>query len=554
MDSVVIQVSGDESALVSRADQIEKEAWERNRAEEAELSKAAGKPIAVPLLEYGTPQEAKIVFERDRLADQYKEMRGLSVRPLLIPAMPSSQASQTYEQHPMNYRGFSNPSYRNSAIVPYFRTADNTIIPESLMKKFLDRVPSFRVGERLYMWRGSCYRYVNDNTAKSTIKLVLRDDLNIPNSDVVIGKVLSLLKIEAAIQANVENASGLVAVRNGVVDLNTLTPILASPTYRNTHFLDVEWPSDTNCPVFSATLQFMSGGDQEWVKRILEVIGYLLTADYTVKRFVVFQGPGDCGKSVLGNLIASFFSDDDVAALADHQFGNRFSLSAIANAHFSVCMDLPDGVLESKAVSILKQITGGDRVAIEAKGKDIFSDHIRCKVLFGTNNPIRLKRKDEAFANRLLLVPFYYSVPEEQRDHSLLDKLMQERPAILYHALAAYREVVKRGYKFTGEDRFGFRVDDIEVENGPEAYILPFVNEVCVKAYGLSIPSELLMHHFNAYCGSFGVSGYRNTAAFSRAFNRVTNGEFESKKQRFGDKNVNCYLGIDVQSNTYYAS
>lgn len=130
---------------------------------------------------------------------------------------------------------------------------------------------------------------------------------------------------------------------------------------------------------------------------------------------------------------------DDVASLSVHQFGERFALSALADHSINISMDLPNGIFDSRSVAVIKQITGGDSLSIEAKNRQPHSDHIRCKLLFGTNHSIELKVRDEAFSQRILLVPFCFPFPAAQQDFDLLDKLKQENGGVIYCALAAYR-------------------------------------------------------------------------------------------------------------------
>lgn len=130
---------------------------------------------------------------------------------------------------------------------------------------------------------------------------------------------------------------------------------------------------------------------------------------------------------------------DDVASLSVHQFGERFALSALADHSINISMDLPNGIFDSRSVAVIKQIAGGDSLSIEAKNRQPHSDHIRCKLLFGTNHSIELKVRDEAFSQRILLVPFCFPFPAAQQDFDLLDKLKQENGGVIYCALAAYR-------------------------------------------------------------------------------------------------------------------
>lgn len=279
---------------------------------------------------------------------------------------------------------------------------------------------------------------------------------------------------------------------------------------------------------------------------------YLLVPDYGAKKFVVFQGPGDSGKSVLGNLVASFFLPGDFASLTDFQFGERFALSSIANCQLCLSMDLADGVIDGKAVSVLKQITGGDALSIEGKGKDAYTDYIRCKLLFGTNNPIRLKSRDHAFANRVLLVPFFYPVPPERQDRGLLEKLKAERPAILYQALHAYHAVMDRGYQFTGEVRFGFTPSHIVLEENSANTMETFVTRCCELDKEVFTSSEALHNAYISFCDQVGFPAIADRASFSRALNACLCGKLRQDKKRVNGVPTNGYWGIKLKGEDIY--
>lgn len=552
--TTTIHVHNKEAELVRRANELEAQSWRRAREEEKEVYEKNQRKVSAPMIFFESAEEAEAVEKREALREEYQRKFQLTVKPFLVPVALPDPAVQPFNGGlgpPGNKRpappGGQFPP-QNGFFHPFDRKKEGPPIPEELKNRFLQMVPAYRTGERLHLWDNTHYRYFSDNEVKARVKSVLRDRIYIPNPTTLLNSVLALLKAEENILGEPDNYPHLVAVQNGELDLNTLTLHPATPTHFLTHYLDVWWGGPQPCPVFMAFLDRTTGGDPELRQRLLEVIGYLLVSDYRPKKFIVFQGAGDCGKSVLGNLIASFFERGDAAALADYQFGERFALSFIANARFCLCMDLFGGTIDAKAVSVLKQVTGGDMVSIEAKGKDAYSDHIRCKVLFGTNHPIQLKCRDQAFAKRLLLVPFLYPVPSEQQDRDLLTKLMAERPGILYLALNAYRDVALRGYQFTGEERFGFTVQQIVVEEPPPDSVALFCENCCTLTVDrVFTGTEALHRAYKTFCAANGLPTINNAAAFSRALKRQLCNQIQSDKQRVDGVSINGYWGIKLR-------
>lgn len=471
------------------------------------------------------------------MVQHYQQKNHLDEKPTIIPAdcslggqgITPSNFYPSYSDYPYRHKGYDPP------------------LPGDLVQEFLRMVPTFRNGERLYIWEGTHYRYFPDSEVKARINTVLANRLRVPNSTALLSNILGLLKAQEEILGTPDVLPYLVAVQNGVVDLRHLQLSPPNKEVFLTHYLDVPWQGEQPCPVFRDFLNHTSGGDPELAQRLLEIIGYLLVPDYGAKKFVVFQGEGDCGKSVLGNLISSFFRSGDYASLADYQFGDRFSMAAIANCHLCLSMDLSDGVIDSRAVSILKQITGDDPISIEAKGKDAYTGHIRCKILFGTNNPIKLKTRQQPFARRLLLMPFLYPVPEWKKDRNLLDKLKMERSGILYLALRAYCGVVAHGYHFTGEAKYGFTAEQIVLDKGPGDGVQLFADQCCVLMPDCFTPTEQLHNAYLVFCHQMGLDSISNRAAFSRALKLHFGDKIYLDKQRVGGTPLNGYHGIQLK-------
>lgn len=239
---------------------------------------------------------------------------------------------------------------------------------------------------------------------------------------------------------------------------------------------------------------------------------------------------------------------DDVASLSVHQFGERFALSALADRAINISMDLPNGIFDSRSVAVIKQITGGDSLSIEAKNRQPYSDNIRCKLLFGTNHSIELKVRDEAFAQRILLVPFCFPVPAAQQDFDLLDKLKQEKRGIVYCALAAYREVMRRNYQFTGEARFGFKLNDIQVPTQAVDKIPLFVDQCCVLDSAAFTSTSELHQAFEIFAQRMGISStFPDSPAFSRALRTHLAGQITARKKRVDGVPLNGYEGIRLK-------
>lgn len=539
MDRKIVTVHGDEAALIHAADRIEVEARARAEKREAEASQRYGKPLRDPMVFFKNEDQAKIIQERDALKEQYRQKMELAAPPILIPEVTVSTNSAPPQQTvriKAPQQNFALPEKK-----------DGPPLPEVLKSKFLQLCPAFRKGQQIYVWQGNYFEALSKTEVEARIRTVLGDQFFIPRPADLLSNVYKMLERDESLIGQPDSYPHLLAVQNGELDLRSMTLGPSNPAHHLVRYLDVPWSSPQPCPVFSLFLDQIAGGDSTLKQRILEVIGYLLVSDYGAKRFVVFQGPGDTGKSLLGNLISSFFPPGACASLSDFQFGERFALSFIARAQLCLSMDLAEGVIDSRAVAVLKQITGGDLLSIEGKGRDAYSDKIRCKILFGSNHPVRLKSRDRAFARRLLLVPFHYPVPPEQQDRHLLGKLEREQSGILNQVLYAYHNVVSRGYQFTGEREYGFKASQIILEESSVNTLADFVAQCCDLEPNTFTPTEDLHNAYLQFCGSAGCSAIQDRSAFSRALNGHLSGQLRPDKQRVNGIPLNGYRGIRLK-------
>src|SRR5262249_37240156 len=83
------------------------------------------------------------------------------------------------------------------------------------------------------------------------------------------------------------------------------------------------------------------------------------------------------------------------------------------------------------AESRIKALTGGDRIAARFMRDDFFEFTPKFKLLVMGNHKPRLRSVDEAIRRRLHLIRFNVTIPAEERDLQLGDKLREEWPAIL---------------------------------------------------------------------------------------------------------------------------
>ncbi len=540
----VVAVSPDEASLVRASQIILEAAEERRKAEERDSGGIC------PIHEFQTKEEANIVRAVDELARRYQKKRELPDLPILVPELhPELATTQIHTQ--TQQLAASRPTAALPAVsVGRFRFFDRSgekgpsyLQLESLL---LDRVPLRRVGEAIYVWSETFYRRLSDAEVLTLIREYLDVELSIIGNASQLASVRTLLYADPRIgDVPLEDTSGsILCLRNGLLDLNSLQLCPASPEFFFTSRIEVDWLGAQVCPNFDRFLQQTFAGDPTLIERMWQTLGYALVPDNHAKKLIVLQGVSNSGKSVIGSLITSFFAPSAVANVDIFKFQERFATAELVDRRINLSMDLPAGNLSDQAVGIPKKITGGDAVTIEEKYHAPHSAIINATMIFGTNHELRLWQFDEAFANRVLLIPFRYAVPKEQQDPHLLERLKAERSGILYRAILEYRELVKNGYAFAGDDVVSFQSQCVERGAVPLDGVAEFVSACCTMDAEQFTSTERLHLAYFDFCREHNLPALNDRGAFSRQLSAVVGFAVKREKQRVNGVPMNGYRGI----------
>ena len=323
-----------------------------------------------------------------------------------------------------------------------------------VMQKFLANTILRTKERQVYVYTGTHYAPYTQNEIEKMIVNICRDEISTVGSCSLPKDVFEflLMEPEIAVVDDPYNANCL-AFQNGLLDVSSGKLYAHSPQVFTTYALECVYPVDpayTMCPRFDRFLAEVTGGDVALVQRIWQIIGYCLSPDTTGKVLFVFQGVPSSGKSKLCELIGSFFPSSKVSSLDVHALKSQFAMCELEDKAICLSPDLPCGPLDVISVSNLKKLTGDDLVSADKKYASRRQFRFRGKIIMATNYPLLVTKRDEAFFERVVAVPFLYSVPPEHRQRNLIDELKSERSAIAGKAMLAYFGLRHSNYRFSG--------------------------------------------------------------------------------------------------------
>jgi putative DNA primase/helicase len=218
----------------------------------------------------------------------------------------------------------------------------------------------------------------------------------------------------------------------GVIDLRNGNILPHRPEYCMTKITSV--PPGGKCPLFRAFLERVTGDDAELCDYLKRLFGYSLTGITREHVLAFLWGTGANGKSVLLTTVAGILHDYHKTApvetfTASHNERHPTDLAGLAGARLVTAVETEEG--RRWAESKIKTLTGGDTIAARFMRQDFFEFVPQFKLVIGGNHKPGLRSVDEATSRRIHLIPFTVTIPAEQRDHELAEKLKDEWPGIL---------------------------------------------------------------------------------------------------------------------------
>ena len=518
------------------------------------------KQLYSPMFFYSSAEEAQqAVAEEEAFRKSMERFkRGLSVQASIeripVSSPPVSNVVNSTEVKPKEDPQSSKMILSNS-YTPYHngRTKPLSHAPSDyeVYKMIMNGAFCFICEESLYVFNSKFYQKRSEKEVQRTIKTFLEHAPNPQIKTRRISEIVRLIYLEEKIMKNAEELNqNEIAFENGVLNIRTGEFYQHSPASLVTYLIKCNYVPGAQpyCPRFQRFLQEITGGDEKLQIRILEMIGYILSPDTGAKVIFLLQGISGSGKSVLVELIKSFFSEESVMPIDVNNLGARFIASSLVGKALAISADMTSAPLKANAVSKLKQFSGGDYVSAEVRYNPLVSFYNRSKFVLVSNHPLLTVEQDDAFVERIVTIPFEYTTPPELRDRTLINQLKAERDGIATLAMAHYFNLVKRNYLFTGN--YPLNASNGILQNGGEdCRIEANAFKFLARFFEPSITEGIFTE--DAYSLFIREYGYADIKVFSNHFARIAEELFNAEKirrRRTSDGNPISYIkGIKLK-------
>ena len=200
---------------------------------------------------------------------------------------------------------------------------------------------------------------------------------------------------------------------------------------------------------FKQFIQQIVNQDEEYEQFMYKLLAQLISPLNSGQYNGAFlYGSGANGKSILLDLIRNFYKKSDISTKNLSALNSRFGLSDLDKKHIIISHESSKVSANSNAMSALKNILTDRFVHIEEKGKDGRDADVELKVVMATNEKLHFDRESQAaMKRRIVILPFKYVVPEEERNPDLLRELLEEKAEIMSFFLHLMTESVNNVQK-----------------------------------------------------------------------------------------------------------
>jgi len=382
------------------------------------------------------------------------------------------------------------------------------IMEKKLVDYIIESVSFFVVGTIVYIYHDGVFRE-DDNgiELKGIIQSLLYDKyINYRT----INGVFRLLIEQQQVQKRYEDLNAYpnhwINFRNGFFDVKEQKLHGHSPKYlainQIPHELNLKIQDEIEEYGYD-TIRFLNHAipDKADQDMLFQYIGYCMTKDTCMQRFMILKGTGGTGKSSVIKMIQNIIGLENTSSMSLQNLGQRFYPSQLRGKLLNACADIESGALLN--VAEIKKATGEDLLIYERKGTDPTTFRSYAKLLFSANQiPLNMDEKSDAFYRRMLILVM--DQKPAQKDLELDRKLEAEIDYSIWMALAGLKILyLEGGFRETARSR-----EEVDKLHRAADTVKAFMDECTERQQGAKIKQGLLYEKYEEYCKGYGRRAY----------------------------------------------
>jgi putative DNA primase/helicase len=343
--------------------------------------------------------------------------------------------------------------------------------------------------------------------------------------------MLELAKSEVPVSPDeLDDAPLLLNAKNGTVNLRTGELREHRREDLITKMAPVEYYPDARAPLWAATLERCLPSEE--LRRFFKKLcGYAMSGDVSEHVLPVLYGTGANGKSTILNALLSIAGDYGMQAAPDLLVAKKGShpteLADLFGMRFVASIEVEDG--SRLAESLVKQLTGGDKVRARRMRQDFWQFDPTHKVFMAANHKPEVRGTDLGIWRRIRLIPFTETIAPADQDKQLPEKLRAELSGILAWAVEGCIEWQREGLQAPAEVRKATGAYRSEMD-----VIGAFLADECEIGDGYKAPFKAVYERYSEWCAEGGERPETGRKFNARLKER---GRFEGRRSGPGGSN-----------------
>lgn len=336
-------------------------------------------------------------------------------------------------------------------------------------------------------------------------------------------------------------------LENCLLNLETLEPEPFTPDYYALNRLNVAFDPQKGCPgpAFGKFINEILAPED--VQGVQEELGAILRKKYLTKKFSIYLGETDTGKTTLINVILAFLAPENVASISIQELAskNPFFLAQLYARLANIRDDVSKDIVYS--VGKLKELTGGFQVTAQKKFKDPFEFESHAYLIFTCNNLPPIEEDDQAFFNRVMIRHFTKRFGGNSRpDRELVKKLTtpDELSGILNWALEALERLRANDWNFSNTSTSDATREEYKRRSDP---VWAFVRDCLEEESSSALSKERLYNAFKAYCSERSIPLLSRDGFFKTLPEKINVTSGQRQLESEGGKK-HCFVGVRFQA------
>jgi putative DNA primase/helicase len=210
------------------------------------------------------------------------------------------------------------------------------------------------------------------------------------------------------------------------------------------HQLQFKYDEAAQAPIFQAYLDRVLP-ERELQDIVAEFFGYIFTRNLKLEKALLLYGTGANGKSVLFDVMNALLGRENTANYSLSDLIEEHNRAQIAHKLLNYGSEINASVTRD----IFKNLVSCEPIMARLKYGNSFLMEGYAKLCFNANELPKDIEQNDAYFRRLLIIPFRVTIPEEEQDKELAQKIIgQELSGVFNWVLAGLKRLLRQK-KFT---------------------------------------------------------------------------------------------------------